>query len=126
MKYYCIGIKGSGMATLANLLYDLGNEVSGYDDVKEYKFTQEGLDKRGISIYYDGTNLLDKDTIVTYSKAFREDHPELVRMRNLGLTIKAYNEIIGELTDQFETISISGTHGKTTTSSLITHVLNSV
>ena len=37
MKYYCIGIKGSGMSTLANILYDLGKEVTGYDDAKGYK-----------------------------------------------------------------------------------------
>ena len=41
MKYYCLGIKGAGMATLANILYDLGNEVVGYDDVVDYKFTEE-------------------------------------------------------------------------------------
>ena len=70
MKYYCIGIKGTGMATLANILYDLGNSVSGYDDYKDYKFTEEGLEKRGIKIYYDGNHSIDKDTIVTYSKAF--------------------------------------------------------
>ena len=50
MKYYCIGIKGAGMATLANILHDLGNEVSGYDDVKEWKFTQSGLEERHITI----------------------------------------------------------------------------
>ena len=64
MKYYCIGIKGSGMATLAEILFDLGHEVSGYDDYKEHKFTQEGLDKRGIKIYYDSTHEIPKDTIV--------------------------------------------------------------
>ena len=41
MKYYCLGIKGAGMSTLAQILYDLGNEVIGYDDVKDYKFTEE-------------------------------------------------------------------------------------
>ena len=112
------------MATLANLLYDLGNTVSGYDDVKDYKFTQTGLDERGIPIYYDSNHDIDKDTIVTYSKAFSDDHKEIIRVKELGLTIKPYNEIIGDLTDIFETISVSGTHGKTTTSSLITHVLN--
>ncbi len=56
MKYYCIGIKGTGMSTLAQMLYDMGNEVSGYDDAKDYKFTQKGLEKRGIKIFYDGNH----------------------------------------------------------------------
>ena len=70
MKYYCIGIKGTGMATLACMLYDMGNTVSGYDDAKDYKFTEKGLRERGIEIFYDSTHPLDKDTIVTASKAF--------------------------------------------------------
>ena len=67
------------MATLAQILYDLGNRVSGYDDYKGYKFTQEGIDKRGIEIFYDSNHDLDMDTIVTYSKAFSDTHPEIKR-----------------------------------------------
>lgn len=124
MKYYCLGIKGTGMSTLAQILYDLGNEVIGYDDAKAHKFTQDGLEKRNIKIYYDQNHELDKNLIATHSVALTNDHPELERIRNLGIKIKKYNEIIGDIIDQFESIGISGTHGKTTTSSLIKHILS--
>lgn len=126
MKYYCLGIKGAGMSTLANILSDLGNEVVGYDDVVEHKFTEEGLEKRHIKIYSDREHPLDKDFIVTHSVALRSDHPELVRCQKEGLKIEKYNEILGHITSMFKTICVSGTHGKTTTSSLITHILSSV
>lgn len=123
MKYYCIGIKGTGMSSLAQILFDLGNEVSGYDDETDEKFSEKGLRKRGIKIYHDSTHSLDKDTIVTYSMAFKEDHKERKRVKDLGLTIKKYNEVVGDVTKMFRTISVAGTHGKTTTSSIIKHLL---
>lgn len=123
MKYYCIGIKGTGMSTLAQILSDLGNTVSGYDDAKGHKFTQDGLEERNIPIYYGHDHDIDKDTIVTYSVAFTADHPEMKRVRELGLTIKKYNELMGDVIDMFKTIGVSGTHGKTSTSSMIRKIL---
>ena len=123
MKYFCVGIKGSGMSTLAQILSDLGNTVSGYDDNKNKTFTEEGLIKRNIKIFYEVGHPIDKDTIVTYSKAFSLDHPELVYLKSLGLKFIAYNELLGELTAKFQTISVCGTHGKTTTSTMISDIL---
>lgn len=123
MKYYCIGIKGTGMSTLAQILSDIGNEVSGYDDARGHKFTQVGLEERNIPIYYEHDHDIDKDTIVTYSVAFSEDHPEMKRVREMGLTIKKYAEIMGDVIDMFESIGAAGTHGKTSTSSMLRHLL---
>lgn len=123
MKYYCIGIKGSGMAALACILKDLGNEVIGYDDDVEFKYTMEGLNKRNIKIYSTNDHELDKNTIVTYSKAFNLEHIEMKRCKNLGLRFKEYSELMGELSLLFLTIGVSGTHGKTTVASLLHSVL---
>ena len=125
MKYYLIGIKGSGMSTLANLLYDLGNSVVGYDDSVGYKFTMEGLEKRGIKIYHGNMYpTLEKDTIVTYTAAINESHHEVRRMKSLGYKIVTYKDLMGRITSKFETTCVCGTHGKTTTSLMISDILS--
>ena len=84
MKYYCIGIKGSGMSTLAEILYDLGNEVIGYDDYKGHKYTEEGLEKRGIKI----SGLFDSDPDIISEIAKRiEELPFSILDINMGCPV---------------------------------------
>ena len=125
MKYYLIGIKGSGMSALASLLHDLGNKVVGYDDSIEYKFTLEGLNKRNIKIYHDDSFIPDEDFIVCFSNAISDSHKEIQRLKKLNLQMIKYQDLIGSLTKKFETISVSGTHGKTTTSLMISSIIDS-
>ena len=119
MKYYLIGIKGSGMSALASILHDLGNDVVGYDDSREEKFTMKGLKERNIKIYHDNSFLPTSDFLVCYSNAINENHKEIQRLKGLNLEMIKYQDLIGSLTKKYETISVSGTHGKTTTTLMI-------
>lgn len=118
MTYFFAGIKGTGMSALASMLYDLGNDIIGYDDSHIYNFTEEELNKRNIKIYYD-LNELKKRMIFVYTSAIHEDHQAVIKAKNLNLEMYEYFELLGELTKQYETISISGCHGKTTTTALL-------
>lgn len=122
MKYFFAGIEGSGMAALASMLHDSGNFVTGCDDAKVYSFTLEELNKRNIKVYKDA-NALEKDMIYVYSSAIHEDHYSYIKAKSLGCKMYEYYEMIGELTKKYDTISISGTHGKTTTTAMLSNIL---
>ena len=125
MTYYFIGIKGSGMSTLANIIYDLGNDVIGFDDASGYKFTMKGLQERNIPIYHDSSEVsLPEGTIVTYTAAIDENHHEVKRVKELGYEVIKYQDLMGRLSKMFKTICVCGTHGKTTTSLMIYDILD--
>jgi len=127
MKYYMAGIKGAGMSALALVLSDLGFDVVGYDDAKDHRFTEDKLLDRGIKIYNEENSELDEDCIVIYSPALKLDtHPELIKATNMGLKIYEYQEMLGKLTKKFNTICISGCHGKTTTTSMLSHIMSDI
>lgn len=122
--YHFIGIKGSGMSALAQIMKKLGFKVQG-SDVEKHFFTQIELDKLGVKILPFNKDNINENLIIVRGTTFNEDNNEEVkRAKELNLKIYDYPEMLGELTRKFETIAICGTHGKTTTTGILSHVLN--
>ncbi|MDD6468181.1 MAG: UDP-N-acetylmuramate--L-alanine ligase, partial [Erysipelotrichaceae bacterium] len=122
--YYFIGIKGTGMASLATILFDLGYEVSG-SDLEKHFFTEEQLVERGIPIYpFSSDNIKDGMTVII-GNAFADDFEE-VKAALQNPTVKAYryHVFLGELLKKYHSICIAGSHGKTTTTSMMSSMLN--
>ena len=123
--YYFVGIKGSGMASLALILHDRGDRVEG-SDIEQYTFTQRPLEQAGIKIYpFDPDNLHAGLTVIA-GNAFPDTHPEIVRAKELGLTVIRYHEFLGQLMKGYTSIGIAGAHGKTSTTGLLSHVLSGI
>ena len=122
MTYFFAGIKGSGMTGLACILHDMGNEVLGCDDAKVYSFTEEPLNERGIKCYKNA-DMLTSDMIFVYTAAIHEEHYAIKRAKELGCKMYGYYEMIGELTRKYDAICIGGTHGKTTTTAMLGHIM---
>lgn len=123
--YYFIGIKGSGMSALACILNDLGYEVEGSDREKHF-FTEEGLNKRNIKIYPFDENNIKENMIIIKGNAFNEENEEVKKAIELNLTIHTYQEMVSKLTKMFKTITIAGCHGKTSTTAMLSHVLDNL
>ncbi|MCT3208151.1 UDP-N-acetylmuramate--L-alanine ligase [Limosilactobacillus reuteri] len=123
--YYFVGIKGTGMASLARILHDKGHQVLGSDIEKE-TFTQAPLLAAGIKILpFDPANL-KPGMIVIQGNAFDDDHPEIKRAHELGLKILSYPEAVENEVKNHTSIGIAGAHGKTSTTALLSHVLAAV
>src|SRR5574344_60280 len=123
--YYFIGIKGTGMGALAQIMHDLGYEVQG-SDKPDHFFTEQALIDNGIKILeFSEDNIKDGMTIVQ-GNAFNEHNIEVKKAMDMVLKIYTYQEMIGRLTKMFETITIAGCHGKTTTTAMISHVLKNI
>ncbi|MCX7729383.1 MAG: UDP-N-acetylmuramate--L-alanine ligase [Bacteroidia bacterium] len=127
--YYFLGIGGIGMSALAKY-FKLNNKiVVGYDKT-ESSLTQH-LVEQGIHCYYkeDVVQLKNrlqpyakKDVLVIYTPAIPKDHQELQYFQQNGYTIKKRAEVLGDIVNEYSCIAVAGTHGKTTTTALITHI----
>lgn len=125
MIYHFIGIKGTGMSALAQIMKSLGYEVQG-SDKPDHFFTEAGLLEKEIKILNFSRDNIKEDMVIVQGNAFKDDHEEVVRAKELGLKIYTYQEMVGRLTEMFMTIGVSGCHGKTTTTAMMSHVLGNI
>lgn len=120
---YCIGIGGIGMSALARYFYARGTAVAGYD-LTRTDLTIE-LEKMGIPIHYnERVDLLPADVdLVMYTPAIPADHLELKYYQNTSVPVLKRSEVLQLVTENVFTIAVAGTHGKTTVSTMIAHLL---
>ena len=128
-RYFFLGIGGIGMSAIARYFHKQGHLVAGYDLTKTP--LTEKLEEEGINIHYkDNISLvpvkfMDRDkTVVIYTPAVPDDMSEKVFFKEGNFTMLKRSEILGELTDGKKALCVAGTHGKTTTSTLLSHILN--
>ena len=117
-----IGIGGIGMSGIAELLHNWGFEITGSD--ARYSDNITRLEKSGIRVFigHDRGNLNDANAVV-YTSAINTDNPELLKARELGIPTVKRAKMLGEiLRARPNSIAVSGTHGKTTTTSLVGHI----
>ena len=117
---YMIGIGGISMSGIAHILKSWDFLVSGSNN-EENNMTDE-LSNAGIKVYigHDYNNITNDIDLVVYTAAIKDDNPELVHARELNIPVMERGLFLGELTKLFkDTIGISGTHGKTTTTSMV-------
>lgn len=121
--YHFVGIKGSGMSALAHILFDMGEQVQGSDIEKEF-FTEIGLRDKGITILpFNADNIKEGMTVIA-GNAFGDDHEEIVRAKELGLDVTRYHKFLGDFMSQYTSVAVTGAHGKTSTTGLLSHVMN--
>ena len=127
-KVFFIGIGGIGMSGLAKYFIEKGISVLGYD--REKSFITEGLIKLGANVIYDPSKLnisefIDnkKDTLIVYTSAISKKHPLLKVFLENKFKVHKRSEILQKISKFGQCIAIAGTHGKTTTTAILAHIL---
>lgn len=127
-RVYCVGIKGTGMAALAEYCRHSGADVSG-SDVEEVFYTDAILKELSIPVYapFSVNNLPPEVDYLFYSAAYDPStHPELVAARKRGIPLYSYPEALGEISAARPTAAVAGVHGKTTTTALAGSIAQAV
>lgn len=120
-KVYVIGIKGSGVIAVVEILHSRGIEITGSDTDEKF-FTNEILDRLGIPYFerFDPKNIPSDADLIIYSTAYNENNNDEMRAaRNINIPMISYPEILAGLFNAKFGIAVAGTHGKTTTSAML-------
>ena len=119
-----LGIGGIGMSALARYYHSLGYTIAGYDRTPSPLTKQ--LEDEGMAIHYeDNTNLLPAlIDIVIYTPAVPKDLKEFEALKKRNIKIMKRSEALGQISEHHFTIAVAGTHGKTTTTAMVAHILN--
>ncbi|MCI2948272.1 UDP-N-acetylmuramate--L-alanine ligase [Staphylococcus caledonicus] len=121
--YHFVGIKGAGMSSLAQIMHDLGHEVQG-SDIEKYVFTEVALKNKGIKILPFSADNIKEGMVVIQGNAFPDIHEEIVKAHELKLDIIRYHDFLGHVINQYTSVAVTGAHGKTSTTGLLSHVMN--
>ncbi|GGJ67930.1 UDP-N-acetylmuramate--alanine ligase [Anoxybacillus voinovskiensis] len=120
--YHFVGIKGTGMSPLAQILHDMNYTVQG-SDVEKYFFTEKALHERGIPIFPFRKENIRPGVTVIAGNAFPDTHEEIQAAHELGVPVIRYHRFLGEFLQKFTSIAVTGAHGKTSTTGLLAHVM---
>lgn len=123
MHIHFVGIGGIGMSALARLYRARGEEVTGSDASDSPLLEALRDEGMGVFVGHSAFQVSTDVEVVIYSEAISLDNPELESARERGIPMKTYFEALGEITEEFKTIAVAGTHGKTTTTALIARLL---
>src|SRR6185436_7204804 len=120
---YFIGIGGIGMSAIARYFHSQGVKVSGYDKTAS-ALTKE-LEESGIAVHYEeNVDMIPKDVqLVVYTPAVPKDHKELVFYQQHGYKVVKRSDVLQMITESSFNICIAGTHGKTTITTMVAHLL---
>lgn len=125
-QVHFIGVGGVGMSGIARVAHDQGMQVSG-SDIKESRYTKQ-LREAGITVFIGqkAENIPEGDPVVVISTAILENNPELIEARRRGLEIWHRAQMLAHLGVGLDTLAVAGTHGKTTTSSMLASALDAL
>ena len=120
---YFLGIGGIGMSALAHYFHLKGKKVVGYDRVESVVTRQ--LEAKGIEIFYElDSKHIEGMDLVVYTPAISRDCVELTAADERGIPVLKRSQVLGEISKDYRTLAVAGTHGKTTTSTMLAHILN--